>query len=142
MKPQHLPLTITHDWLLSELWKLFFERPHLGAKAGSGPFYASTLELGPLVPQQPATIMVRALVILKFLLQLTAPGRNGMLWSRPGFFGAWEPALRFALRAPAPEGVSESELEPALRLALELELEALLELDEEPDCDDEDELAA
>ena len=105
----------------------------------------STLELGPLVPQQPATIIVRALVILKFLLQLlqlTAPGRNGMLCSRPGFFGAWEPALRFALRAPAPEGVSESELEHALRLALELELEALLELDEKPGCDDEEELAA
>ena len=65
----------------------------------------------------------------------------GMLCSRRGFFGAGERALRFALRAPAPEGVSESELEPALRLALELELEALQELDEEPDCD-EDELAA
>ena len=77
--------------------------------------------------------MVRALVILKFLLQLTAPGRNGMFCSRRGVFGAGERALQFALRAPAPDGVSESELEHALRLALELELEALQELDEEPD---------
>ena len=43
---------------------------------------------------------------------------------------------------PAPEGVSGSELEPALRLALELDLEARLELDEAPDCDDEDEFTA
>ena len=50
-----------------------------------------------------------------------------------------EPALRFALRAP--EDVNESELEPALRLAFEPELEVLLELDEDPDCDEEDELA-
>ena len=66
----------------------------------------------------------------------------GMLCSRRGLFGAGERALRFALTAPAPECLSESELEPALRLALDLELEALLELDEEPDCGDEDELAA
>ena len=36
--------------------------------------------------------------------------------------------------------MSESELEHALRLALELELEALLELDEKPGCNDEEEL--
>ena len=66
----------------------------------------------------------------------------GMLCSQRGFFGAWEPALRFALRAPAPESISESGLEHALNMAIELELEALRELDEEPDCDDEDELAA
>ena len=65
-----------------------------------------------------------------------------MLYSRRGFFGAWEPALRFALRAPATEGMSEGELEPALRLAPDLEPEAMLELDEEPDCDDEDDVAA
>ena len=66
----------------------------------------------------------------------------GMLCSRRRFFGACKPAPRFALRAPAPEGVSVSEFEHALRLALELELGALLELDEEPECDDEDKPAA